>query len=81
VGIGTLGVEITNLLIADRVLPMEVGGVLSAATAAMERRESEEEVAVGKEEESLVMESTVLLFSKPDSLESFRMRDIFRLDF
>ena len=53
--------DITNLLIADRVLPMEIGEVASETDvmeeAVMDRRESEEEVAVDVTgEESLSME-------------------------
>ena len=53
----------TNLLIADRVLPMEIGEVASEMDvmeeAVMDRRDSEEEVAVDvRREESLSMELT-----------------------
>ena len=53
----TSGLDITNLLIADRVLPMEIGEVASEADVmeevVMDRRDNEEEVAA---EESLSME-------------------------
>ena len=53
----------TNLLIADRVLPMEIGEVASEMDvmeeAVMDRRDSEEDVAVDvRREESLSMELT-----------------------
>ena len=53
----------TNLLIADRVLPMEIGEVASEMDvmeeAVMDRRDSEEEVAVDvRREESLSTELT-----------------------
>lgn len=60
-GICTSALDITNLLIADRVPPIEIGEVASETDvmeeAVMDRRDSEEEVAVDvMREESLSTE-------------------------
>lgn len=68
------GTEIANLLIADNVLPMDVGGVFSAATkddeANIDRRERDDEVVVNIDE-SLSTESVVLLFNGSESAKPF----------
>lgn len=71
---GISGTEMANLLIADIVLPIDVGGVLSAAStddeANIERREREDEVAVNMDE-SLSTEFVVLLFNDAESANPF----------
>lgn len=86
VGIGTSGVDITNLPIVDKVLPMDVGGVFSAAVMGeeidKEWRDRDEEVAVeDKNDESLSMESDVLLSIIHEPVDPFWILDIWRLDF
>ena len=61
IGISASALDIINLLMADRVLPMEIGEVASETDviedAAMDRTDSEEEVAVDViREESLSVE-------------------------
>lgn len=61
IAIRSSGLDITNLLIADRVLPREIGEVASEMDVmeevSMDRRDNEDEVAVdGTREESLSTE-------------------------
>ena len=75
----------TNLLMADRVLPMEIGEAASEMDVmedvAIDRRESEEEVAVEvTSDESLSMELTDV-WLLPVVLGSMTIRVMCRLDF
>jgi hypothetical protein len=58
--------DIANLLIADSVLPMDVGGVVSAATKGedtnIEWVERDKEAVESNNDRSLSTESMVLLF-------------------
>ena len=76
--------DITNLLMADRVLPMEIGEAASEADvmddAVIDRRDSEEVAVEVMSEESLSMELTDV-WLLPVVLGSTAIRVMCRVDF